>query len=347
MLPQPQGLVPRTHAARTAGVPAPLTIAAGRAHTAETILKAWFQGKSANTIRSYRHDLEAFALYLSRALGISPPMDVHAAVSRLFKQSAPSAHEIVLGFRHYLETAHLSASGINRHIATLRSVTKLGRMLGMMTWYLEVPGVKAEKRRKTAGPTVADVRRLLDATSGDTEADTRDHAIIWTFYACGLRVSELCGLTLQETDLVRGSTWIKGKGRKEKELIPLPAPVLAAIRRYLTYRGTSAGPLFQSRGYRGKNRDGRLETRSVLRIVRKAGQRVGLHVWCHGLRHSSISAALDAAARVGMSMDKVRAHSRHAAIATLLVYADEHDRERTQRTLADLVASTLTSDPSR
>jgi site-specific recombinase XerD len=116
-----------------AAMPATLTIAAGRNHTAETILRAWFQGKSEHTIRGYRHDLEDFALFLSRALCLSPPIDVNDALGRLFKQSSPSAHEIVLGFRQYLHTAHLSASSINRHLATLRSVTKLGRMLGMMS----------------------------------------------------------------------------------------------------------------------------------------------------------------------------------------------------------------------
>lgn len=194
-------------------LPAPLTIAAGRQHTAETILRAWFEGKADHTIRSYRHDLEDFALYFSRALGMSPPMDVTTALGRLFRQSSPSAHEIVLGFRHYLGSAHLAASSINRHIATLRSVTKLGRMLGMMTWHIEVSGVKPEKRRETAGPTVADVRRMLDATRGDTEAETRAYAIIVTFYCLGLRVSELCGLTLQETDLDRRRTMRRRSSR--------------------------------------------------------------------------------------------------------------------------------------
>jgi hypothetical protein len=163
-------------------LPVPLTVAAGQQHTAETILRAWFEGKSEHTVRSYRHDLEDFARYLSRALGISPPMDVNTTLSRLFRQSAPSAHEIALGFRHWMGDAHLSAASINRHLACLRSVTKLGRMLGMMTWYLEVPGVKAEPRRQTAGPAVEDIRRMLAATSGDTEAETRDYAIVLTFY---------------------------------------------------------------------------------------------------------------------------------------------------------------------
>lgn len=339
-----------------ASLPAPLTVAAGRQHTAETILRAWLEGKSEHTIRSYSHDLEDFAQYLSAALAIHPRMSGTEALSRLFKQSSPSAHEIVLGFRHYLGGAHLSAGTINRHIATLRSVSKLGRMLGLITWYLEVPGVKAEKRRITAGPTTADVLRMLDATRADTEGETRDYAIIVTFYCLGLRVSELCGLTMQETDLARGSTWIKGKSRREKELVPLPQLVVDAIRRYLEHRGTQPGPLFQSRGHRGKNwratlaststRNGygALETRSVLRIVRELGAKVGLHVWCHGIRHSAITTAIEHGQKAGLGLDQIRHFSRHKTLATMLIYRDEHDKAATQKTLADVVAGTLTND---
>jgi hypothetical protein len=47
--------------------------------------------------------------------------------------------------------------------------------------------------------------------------------------------------------------------------------------------------------------------------------------------------------RAGLGLDKIRAHSRHRSIATLMLYVDEHDRQRTQTTLADLVANTLGS----
>lgn len=324
-----------------AQLPAVLTVASDRAHTAETILRAWREGKADHTIRSYQHDLEDFALFLSRALAISPPMGVNDALAQLFRQSSPSAHEIVLAFRHHLAAAHLAPASINRHLATLRSVTKLGRMLGMMTWYLEVPGVKAERRRDVRGPSTEDVRQLLAATQGDTEADTRNAAIVVTFYCLGLRVAELCGLNLEDTDLDHGNTWIKGKGRRERELVPLPAAVVTAIRRYLTHRGTTAGPLFQTRGNRGKHRDGRLETRSVLRIVRELGQGIGLHVRCHGLRHTSITTAIEKGQRAGLGLDQIRAFSRHRTMATMLIYRDERDRATTQRTLTDIVASTL------
>ena len=38
------------------------------------------------------------------------------------------------------------------------------------------------------------------------QRETRDRAIVLTIYCLGLRVSELCALTLQETDLARGTT---------------------------------------------------------------------------------------------------------------------------------------------
>src|SRR5712691_5124047 len=79
-------LARRRHAQRELSPPL-LMIAAGRPHTAETILRAWFDGKSEHTIRSYRHDLEDFALYFSRALGMSPRMDINESLARLFKQS--------------------------------------------------------------------------------------------------------------------------------------------------------------------------------------------------------------------------------------------------------------------
>jgi integrase len=324
------------------GLPAPgLVLAGGRRHTAETIWRAWAQNKSPHTVSAYYDDLENFAAFFSRALGISPRLKPLEAMTKLFQQSAPSANEIAIHFQSYLQGARLSSGTVNRHISTLRSLTKLARMLGLITWMIEIPNVRHERRRSTLGPTVAQVRQMLAATSGESEPETRDAAIITVLYCLGLRVAELCALDWRDIDLDAGTAWILGKGRREKELVPLPAPVLSAIRRYLVYRGTAAGPLFQSRGNRGKHRDGRLETRSVLRIVRELGQKVGLHVWCHGLRHTSITTAAEQGQRVGLGLDKIRAHSRHANLATLTTYLDDHDRHGTKQTLADLVGRAL------
>ena len=53
--------------------------------------------------------------------------------------------------------------------------------------------------------------------------------------------------------------------------------------------------------------------------------------------------ALDLGQRAGLGLDKTRAFSRHRTIATLMIYVDETDRAQTQKTLGDLVASTLTA----
>lgn len=325
-------------------LPATLTIASGRKHTAETIIRAWFAGKSENTMRAYQRDLEAFAHFVSRSLGIRPSLTVYETLDKFFKQSAPSAHEITLAFRAHLEAVDLASGSINRHLATLRSVSKLARMLGLSTWSLEVSGLRNEKRRQTAGPSPEKVQAILDSISGDDELSTRDYAIILTFYCLGLRVSELCGLTLQDTDLVHGNTWILGKGRREREQVPVPARLVSAIERYLIHRGTSPGPLFQTLGNRGKNRNGALETRSVLRIVRGRGLKgAGIRLWCHGLRHTSITQAVELGQRAGLGLEKIKAHSRHKSITTLMTYVDEHDRTENQRAIADLVAEKIRS----
>ena len=93
---------------------------------------------------------------------------------------------------------------------------------------------------------------------------------------------------------------------------------------------------------RGKEGDGHLESRSVLRIVRERGRRVGLHVWCHGLRHMAITTAIEQAHKAGVGLDQIRYFSRHKSLAVMLTYGDEHNRTPVQRTLADMVADTLT-----
>jgi hypothetical protein len=56
---------------------------------------------------------------------------------------------------------------------------------------------------------------------------------------------------------------------------------------------------------------------------------------------TSITQAAELGQKAGLGLDKIRAHSRHRSIATLMLYVDEHDRQKIQTTFADLVASTV------
>jgi integrase len=73
------------------------------------------------------------------------------------------------------------------------------------------------------------------------------------------------------------------------------------------------------------------------------GRRVGVRVWCHALRHTAITTAIERGQQAGVGLDQIRAFSRHRTLATMLIYRDEHDRMATQRQLADVVAATLTA----
>ncbi len=69
------------------------------------------------------------------------------------------------------------------------------------------------------------------------------------------------------------------------------------------------------------------------------GEQAGARVWPHGLRHTAITSAVEAAQENGVTLDEVRQFSRHKNINTLLVY---RDRVRdVQGQLAALVAGTV------
>jgi integrase/recombinase XerC len=315
-----------------------------RTHTAASILDAWRSGKSAYTVRSYQQDLKAFAGFMSASAGTTVTVDT--ALEQLFRLDSPRAHALVLSFRASLLDRNLAPASVNRALATLRSISKLARMLGVVNggWYLEVQGVRIERRRDTRGPSVEDVRKMLATTAGDTETETRDAAIVVTLYCLGLRVSELCALQVEETDLKRGTAWIRGKGRRERELVPLPPLVVDAIGRYLRHRGSvGQGPLFRTRSRRVcKDGSGRLHPCSVLRIVEGLGKRVGVRVWCHALRHTAITEAIIRGQQVGIGLDQIRAFSRHRTLQTMLVYRDARNQAAVHRQLANVVADTLT-----
>ena len=70
-------------------------------------------------------------------------------------------------------------------------------------------------------------------------------------------------------------------------------------------------------------------------------QPLQLHVWCHGLRHTAITTAIEKGQQAGIGLDQIQAFSRHRTLATMMVYRDLHNRSAVQRTLADIVARAL------
>ncbi|GAB7532200.1 site-specific tyrosine recombinase XerD [Pseudomonas sp. 3A(2025)] len=78
----------------------------------------------------------------------------------------------------------------------------------------------------------ADVEALLAAPDLSAAIGERDRAMLEVLYACGLRVTELVGLTLEQVNLRQGVVRVMGKGSKER-LVPMGEEAIVWIERYL------------------------------------------------------------------------------------------------------------------
>ncbi|MDQ0725585.1 tyrosine-type recombinase/integrase [Microbacterium sp. W4I20] len=183
----------------------------------------------------------------------------------------------------------------------------------------------APKKGRTL-PTVAShdaMSGLLDAQrtaadSGDPIA-LRDHAILELLYGAGIRVSELCGLDIDDLDLDRGTARVLGKGSKER-VVPYGTPARDAVAAYLR----RARPVLVARASVGTPavmlgaRGGRIGPRTVYSLVaRVLGPIVGAEtVGPHALRHTAATHLLDG----GADLRAVQEILGHASLGTTQIY---------------------------
>jgi integrase/recombinase XerC len=281
---------------------------------AERLVEAFLAGRSQETLRAYRRDVEDVARFAGEASAAQ-------AAARLLAGGPGAANGLALAYRADLLGRGLSPATVNRRIAALRSLVKLARTLGLVTWTLEVPGLKAEAYRDTAGPGKAGVKKLLGQLAGRTDAKAlRDRAIVHLAYDLGLRRKEIVGLDLEDLDLAGqpATAAVLGKGRSEKARLSLPAPTREAITTWLQARGDLPGALFVRLDRAGKGK-GRLTGAAVYEMVRSLGEKAGIRARPHGLRHSAITEALDL---MGGDVRAVQRFSRHKKLETLLRYDD-------------------------
>lgn len=277
---------------------------------ARELVEAFFRGRNANTMRAYRRDLENFALFLKL-----PTAD--AAAQRLLLCAPGDANALVLSYRGAMLEKKLSPATINRRLAAIRALTKLARMLGMISWAVEVESLRSNPYRDTRGPGGAAVSAMLASaiTRGDAKG-LRDAAIVRLLHDCGLRRGEVVELDRDHYSAARGLSLL-GKGRREREWITLPPATRAALEAWLAVRGAAAGPIFMAldENHRGH----RLTGGAVHMIVKQLGADVGVKARPHGLRHTAITSVLD---KTNGNMRIAQRFSRHRDMQTLMLYDD-------------------------
>lgn len=292
----------------------------------QRLLNAFLAGRKASTLRAYRQDLLDFAGFL----GVE---SIESAARHLLTRDAGHANGVLLDYQHALLERRLAPNTVNRRIAALRSLVKLARMLGLVTWETEVQNVPSRAYRDTRGPGKEGVRRMLGVLASDrTPKGYRDTCIIHLLFDLGLRRGEVAALNLSDLD-VRGSRLrITGKGRSEPEWLTLPRPTLDALIDWLVFRGLEPGPVFHNLDRTGVR--GRLSDNGIYRLVCAIGRRASLgHVRPHGLRHAAITHALD---QTNGNIRAAAKFARHKQVNTTLIYDDA--RQDIAGSIATLVA---------
>lgn len=132
--------------------------------------------------------------------------------------------------------------------------------------------------------TLNEAQKLL--RSIETKNTPRDYCIITLFLNCGMRLSELCGIDVDDINIENRNVRLFGKGRKER-IVALNDACVAAVNNYLPYRlkeETTTDALFLS------NRKTRITNRRVEQIVEECLKKAGLSnlgISTHKLRHTA------------------------------------------------------------
>jgi integrase/recombinase XerC len=144
----------------------------------------------------------------------------------------------------------------------------------------------------------------------------RDVAVLETIYSCGLRVSELCGLRVEDIDWSGQLVRVRGKGKKER-LVPIGEPALKTIESYwrtLQRPPSGAAPVFVAETKTNATLQPVQLSRRLKQYLVIAGLDPGLTP--HKLRHSYATHLLDA----GADLRSVQELLGHAHLITTQIY---------------------------
>jgi integrase/recombinase XerC len=217
----------------------------------------------------------------------------------------------------------LAPATVNRRLATLASFVRFGRLVGAVTWAIDVDRPASRPYRNTAGPglAVAGAMAAVLAARQDSPATRRDRSVFLLAATVGLRRGEIAGLLVCDVDLDAARVYVAGKGRNEKEWIAISRSASDALRAWLEVRASAelTAPLFVGFTRSGRQRSTPLTTDAIYKLIRSLGAEAGAEgpVRPHGLRHTAITTV---AQHDGVLA--AQRFSRHQKLDTLQVYVD-------------------------
>jgi integrase/recombinase XerC len=209
---------------------------------------------SPHTLEAYGSDLRQFLDYFTPP-GSAPP---------------PPAHFEVLEIREWLAdlySSKLNVVSIRRKLAAVRAFFRFLLRDGLVPMnparLVRTPKAPKNLPDVMTAEQVNDLINVVGTERFERAHPARDRAMLEFLYGCGIRVSELVGLNLDDID--RADRWIRvrGKGRKERQ-VPFGSKAAEALDRYLEERRPKPG----ERGLFVNHRGRRITTRGVAGIVK-------------------------------------------------------------------------------
>lgn len=263
------------------------------------------RGLSANTRLGYGHDLSEFLAFLSRK--------GRAGIQEVVRRD-------IVDFLMESKQKGLAAPSLARRLVAIkvffRHLSREGLLAANVADAMDSP-----RLWKILPPTLSieEVDRLLAAPDVSTPRGLRDRAILETFYATGLRVSELAGLALESLHFDAEYVRCVGKGDKER-VVPIGHRAIAAVQAWLE-RGR---PAYAAKGGGASravflSRTGKPLSRVTLwRHIRAYARQAGIRkeISPHVLRHSFASHLL----ANGASLRVIQEMLGHADISTTQIY---------------------------
>jgi site-specific recombinase XerD len=179
------------------------------------------EGRSPNTLRLYGQAVTFFSRWLESE-GRTPTIDE-------LNRAAIREWLAVLSDTHEPGTVKVRYRGLHRFCSWLVDEDELGSnpMASLSPPTLKMKPV----------PVISDdeLTALLKACAGREFADRRDEALIRLLLDCGVRISEACGLRVDDLDLDQGMAIVLGKGRKRRAIY-FSARTVRALDRYVRMR---------------------------------------------------------------------------------------------------------------
>ena len=261
------------------------------------------RGLSENTLAAYRRDLSLYDEWLGE----------QTAESLLTAGSSQIQSYLGLKLRQGA-SPRSSARFLSAARSFYRWALREGHIVEDPTLRIESP---KQGRPLPKSLSETDVERLLGAPDLELALEFRDRTMLEMLYACGLRVSELVGLQVEQVGLNQGIVRVLGKGGKER-LVPMGEEALDWLTQYMRgprielLKGQSSNVLFPS------NRSREMNRQTFWYRIKLYGERAGIqtHLSPHTLRHAFATHLLNH----GADLRVVQMLLGHSDLSTTQIY---------------------------